>query len=82
MIDLAMLPADPKQQRMDEVEPLFDELESSHPPARCCGKPRLRGRQCDCLTTGWFVPTDEAPAYLAQSLAGTHAVGVLKSALA
>ena len=31
--------------------------------------------------TGWFVATDEAPDYLAQTLAGTHAVGVLRSAL-
>jgi 2-oxoglutarate/2-oxoacid ferredoxin oxidoreductase subunit beta len=28
--------------------------------------------------TGWFVPTDEAPSYLAETLAGTHALGVLK----
>ncbi|NNE74884.1 MAG: hypothetical protein HKN26_14565 [Acidimicrobiales bacterium] len=31
--------------------------------------------------TGWFVPTDEAPDYLASTLAGTHGVGVLRSAL-
>ncbi len=31
--------------------------------------------------TGWFVPTDEAPNYLAETIAGTHAVGVLRSAL-
>lgn len=31
--------------------------------------------------TGWFIPTDEAPAYLAETIAGTHAVGVLRSAL-
>ena len=32
--------------------------------------------------TGWFVPTDEAPKYLAETIAGTHQVGVLRSALA
>ena len=32
--------------------------------------------------TGWFVPTDEAPAYLAETIAGTHAIGVLRSELA
>ncbi len=31
--------------------------------------------------TGWFVPTDEAPDYLAETIAGTHGVGVLRSAL-
>jgi 2-oxoglutarate ferredoxin oxidoreductase subunit beta len=30
--------------------------------------------------TGWFIPTDEAPDYLAETIAGTHAVGVLKTA--
>lgn len=29
--------------------------------------------------TGWFVPTDEAPAYLTDHLAQTHGVGVLRS---
>lgn len=28
--------------------------------------------------TGWFVPTDEAPAYLTEHLAGTHGIGVLR----
>ena len=28
--------------------------------------------------TGWFIPTDEAPDYLAETIAGTHAVGVLR----
>lgn len=31
--------------------------------------------------TGWFVPTDEAPDYLAETIAGTHGVGVLRSRL-
>ena len=31
--------------------------------------------------TGWFVPTDEAPDYLAATIAGTHQVGVLRSEL-
>lgn len=31
--------------------------------------------------TGWFVPTGEAPDYLASTIAGTHAVGVLRSSL-
>ena len=31
--------------------------------------------------TGWFVPTADAPDYLAQTIAGTHQVGVLRSAL-
>ncbi|MEZ5382240.1 MAG: thiamine pyrophosphate-dependent enzyme [Microthrixaceae bacterium] len=31
--------------------------------------------------TGWFIPTDEAPDYLAETIAGTHAVGVLRSSL-
>ena len=31
--------------------------------------------------TGWFVPTDEAPDYLAETIAGTHKVGVLRSRL-
>ncbi len=31
--------------------------------------------------TGWFVPTAEAPDYLATKIAGTHAVGVLRSSL-
>jgi 2-oxoglutarate ferredoxin oxidoreductase subunit beta len=31
--------------------------------------------------TGWFIPTDEAPEYLAKTIAGTHAVGVLRSEL-
>ena len=31
--------------------------------------------------TGWFIPTDEAPDYLAETIAGTHAVGVLRSEL-
>jgi len=31
--------------------------------------------------TGWFVPTDEAPAYLADTIAATHQVGVLRSEL-
>jgi len=31
--------------------------------------------------TGWFVPTDEAPAYLADTIASTHRVGVLRSEL-
>jgi len=31
--------------------------------------------------TGWFVATHEAPDYLAETIAGTHAVGVLRSSL-
>ena len=31
--------------------------------------------------TGWFVPTTEAPAYLEETIAATHRVGVLRSAL-
>ncbi len=31
--------------------------------------------------TGWFVPTADAPDYLAQTLAATHPVAVLKTAL-
>lgn len=31
--------------------------------------------------TGWFISTDEAPAYLAETIAGTHGVGVLHSSL-
>jgi 2-oxoglutarate ferredoxin oxidoreductase subunit beta len=31
--------------------------------------------------TGWFVSVEDAPDYLAQTIAGTHEVGVLRSAL-
>lgn len=31
--------------------------------------------------TGWFVPTEDAPDYLEQTIAGTHRVGVLRSEL-
>ena len=31
--------------------------------------------------TGWFIPTDQAPDYLDTTIAGTHAVGVLRSSM-